>query len=74
MGYLLHNRRMVKRHFQSVAVSVVGVADFGCVGEGKREFFSVQADGSQGDVFGDLAEVGGEDPLLHNGACSSSSV
>lgn len=71
MGYLLLNRRMVKRHFQSVAVSVVSVADFGCVGRRKREFFSVQADGSQSDVFGDLAEVGGEDPLLHNGACSS---
>lgn len=76
MGYL-HHRRMVKRHFQRVAASVVSIGDLGdglaaCVCKRKQKFFPVQVDGSQSDVFWELAEVGGEGPLLHHGAWSSS--
>lgn len=46
MVYLLHNCRMVKRHLESVALSVVGIGDIcnhvaACVCRGKQIFFSV---------------------------------
>lgn len=69
--YLLYDIRVIKRHLQGVAMSVVGINNI-CDGaaalicKGNCMFLSIQINSCQLNVFRDVAEVDREGALLKN--------
>ena len=69
--YLMRDNRVIKRHLQSVAMSVVGMNNFrdrvhACIFKWKCTFVSIQLKPSQLYICRDSSQVDGEQSILKN--------